>query len=197
MKKITQTAVLTLVSIIIISLSACGRKNTGLVTTATKQPSGTVAISLKYRARNTYSSNQFAIWIEDMNGNFIKTVYATSFSANGGYKERKEAVPIWVERSKISTASQKEIDAISGPTPKSGTLMYIWDLTDESGQPVPSGKYRFYVEATVYKESRVLLSNIVDISGKDTTVNADPNYTTDLAKEEAIITDVTASWKSK
>lgn len=196
MKKSIRIVIMLLICMMTISLAACSRKGNGSVIALAEQPNGTVAISLDYKERNTYSSNQFAIWIEDLKGNFVKTVYVTSFSANGGYKKREDAIPIWVEKSNIVSASQDEIDAISGATPKSGNLMYIWNLTDENGQGVADGEYNFFVEATVYEKSRILFSGTIDISDEDTTVTADAAYTTELAKKEANITGVTATWKN-
>ncbi len=196
MNKSTRIIMIVLIGIMVINLTACTRKGNGAVSSVDKQPNGTVAIALDYEKRNTYSSNQFAIWIEDLEGNFIKTVYVTSYTANGGYKKRAESIPVWVEKSYISSASREEIDAIAGPTPKPGSLMYIWNLTDETGQNVEDGQYKFYVEATIYEESRILFSGIIDISGEDTTVKADAEYTTELAEKEANITQVKAIWKS-
>lgn len=184
--------VMVLISSIVIGLTGCSGKEKGAVSAVSSHLDGTVAIAFDFEERNTYSSNQFAIWIEDLEGNFIKTVYVTSFTANGGYKKREDAVPVWVEKSHIESASSKEIDAMSGATPKSGSLMYIWDLTDKQGQSVVPKEYKFYVEATVYKENRVIYSGTIDISGENMTVLADAAYTTELAKEEAIITNVRA-----
>ncbi|MDF2613985.1 MAG: hypothetical protein K0S71_1771 [Clostridia bacterium] len=188
--------IMLVICIMAANLTACNQKGNGSVRAVTDQPNGTVGIALDYKERNTYSSNQFAVWIEDLDGHFIKTVYVTSFTANGGYKKREAALPIWVERSHIASASQKEIDVITGATPKSGNIMYTWDLTDKDGQAVAEGKYTFYVEATVYEESRILFSGIIDISGKDSTVIADAEYTSALAKEETIIKRVAATWKN-
>ena len=45
-------------------------------TTAPISISGEVIISLDYERQSGSASNQFAIWIEDMDGNYINTVYA-------------------------------------------------------------------------------------------------------------------------
>lgn len=182
-------------SLAICSFTSCGLKGKGTVSAVVEQPEGTVAVSLDYQKRDSYYTNQFAIWIEDDTGHFVKTVYVTSFTANGGYEKREDALPIWVERSDIQAASSEAIDAISGPTPKSGSLMYIWDLTDEKGKAVAAGTYHFYVEATVYQESRILYSGIINTNDPDTTVTADASYTTDMAKDEATVTGVAATWK--
>jgi hypothetical protein len=182
-------------SLVICSFTACGSKGKGAVSAVVEQPKGTVAVTLNYKERDSYYTNQFAIWIEDDKDHFVKTVYVTSFTANGGYEKREDALPIWVERSDIQAASSEAIDAISGPTPKSGKLMYIWNLTDEKGQAVAAGTYHFYVEATVYQKNRILYSGIINTNGPDTTVTADASYTTDMAKDEATVTGVAAIWK--
>ncbi len=195
MNKFMRITILALVSMMAFSLVACGSRGSGMVSSESVQPAGTVAVALDFVERKTYSSNQFAIWIEDLEGNFVKTVYVTRFTADGGYKKREDSVPVWVSKSHIDSASKKEIDAISGATPKSGSLMYIWDLTDQNGQKVAAGEYKFFVETTVYKESQSVHTGVIDISGEAMTAVAEADYTTDLAKDEAIIADVKAIWK--
>ena len=57
---------------------------------------GGVEISFIYEKISGSASNQFAIWIEDMGGNHIRTLYATKWTARGGYKSRPDSIPIWV-----------------------------------------------------------------------------------------------------
>ncbi len=129
-----------------------------------KDKSEQLTISFDFK-RGGIASSQYAIWIENEKGELIRTLYATSFTAKGGYKTREDAIPIWVKKAKIDNMTQKQVDAISGATPKNGSLSYSWDGKNDNGEAVPAGKYHFFVEGTLYWKSRVLFSGIVGWEG--------------------------------
>lgn len=146
-----------------------------------------VEISFEFNKQSGYASNQFAVWIEDADGALVKTVFVTKFAANGGYEKRPDAVPTWVERT--GAANRAASDATSGATPKTGTLRYVWDLTDESGARVPNGTYRFYVEGTLRWKNRVLFSGEIEINDKETSAEATAEYTYLDSQEQSALTD--------
>lgn len=148
----------------------------GCAAPAAAQPeSDVVTVSLSFEKQKGYASNQFAVWIEDTNGTLIKTLYVTSFTAEGGFEKRPDAIPVWVERAGASTKS--ETDAASGATPKSGTLRYVWDMTDESGARVPAGTYVFVVEGTMRWKNQVLFSGEIECGGSASSAEAAATYT--------------------
>ena len=111
-------------------------------TTETDTPvsiSGEVIISFDYERISGPASNQWAVWIEDMDGNLIRTLYATAWTADGGYKTRPDSIALWAEKSGLASMSKDEVDAISGATPRAGTQSYVWDLTDANGNTVAPG----------------------------------------------------------
>lgn len=116
--------------------------------------------------RGGIASSQYAIWIEDEAGQLVRTLYATSFTARGGYEYREDAIPVWVSKAKPQTMSSAQVDAITGATPRNGTLTYQWDGTDDKGNRVAPGKYKFFVEATLYWKSRVIYSGELVWGGK-------------------------------
>ncbi len=74
---------------------------------------------------------QYALWIEDADGNYLKTVYVTKKAATQGWsfskgERREEALPLWSHRRDIRDAegvllpSKKEPlpDELTGATPK-------------------------------------------------------------------------------
>ncbi len=112
------------------------------------------------------ASAQYAVWIEDNNGKFIKTVYVTSYTARGGYNQRPESIPVWVSKAKPAQLSDAQLDAISSATiMRDGVRKYIWDCRDESGNPVSAGTYRFFVEGSYSWSSKVLFSGTVTVGG--------------------------------
>lgn len=114
-------------------------------------------ISFRFHRRGI-ASGQYAIWIEDSTGRLVRTIYATLFTVKGGYQYRKDAIPLWVSKSKLQTMSSAQVDAITGATPQNGVLTYQWNGTDDKGKRVPSGNYKFFVEGSMYWESRVVYS---------------------------------------
>ena len=74
---------------------------------------GEVQIIFEFSRQNIIASNQFALWIEDMDGNLIKTVFVTNFTGEGGYKIRKNFLPVWVKKTEPETMDEEKIDTIS------------------------------------------------------------------------------------
>ena len=136
-------------------------------------PDGTdyVTITFDFEKQSGYASNQFAVWIEDAEGNLVKTLYVTKFTANGGYKNRPDSITLWVEK-----ANPAENEIIAGATPKSGTLDYIWDFTDANGNTVPDGEYTFYVEGSLRWNNSVLYSGVINTDGGEITTEVKFTY---------------------
>ena len=68
---------------------------------------------------------QFALWIQDSNGNFCQTIFATKKASNKKWifapkSGRPESLPVWYHSCKNSYASESknEMDAVSSATPK-------------------------------------------------------------------------------
>jgi hypothetical protein len=171
----------------------------------TPTPAGErVEITFDYVRQSGAASNQFAVWVENADGVLIKTLYATRYTANGGYRQRPDSIPDWVQKSGLASMSQEEVDAASSATPRPGTLTYAWDLTDAGGAAVPPGEYRFFVEGSLRWKNRVLYSCALSLGGDPVTVQAEaaffregadgrPALSAD-APENAMIGPVTASY---
>lgn len=79
---------------------------------------------------------QFAIWLEDTEGNYISTLYATGKASKKSWifapKEgRPESLPVWYHASKQNTSKGKQakksneslgLDAVTSATPKGGII---------------------------------------------------------------------------
>ena len=136
--------------VLILCLSAAAMSETQSNKTA-------VLISFDFQRQSTMASNQIALWVEDEEGHAVRTLLATSFTAGRrGYRNRDMSLAAWVASSQPEALSQNELDAISSATPSSGHLEYLWDLTDDQGNPVPEGFYRIRLEGTLFWESAVL-----------------------------------------
>ena len=81
-------------------------------------------------------SPQFAVWLEDMEGNYIKTLYVTAKASKKSWifapkRGRPESLPVWYHASKQDTRKGKEaqkannflgLDAVTSATPKGGII---------------------------------------------------------------------------
>lgn len=174
-------------------LTACA--GTASANPTQEAAAGLLKISMNFQRSGTIASNQYAVWVEDEAGTLIKTLYASDFTASGGYAQRKESISTWVAKANPSGMGQAEIDAVSGPSPQSGRQELAWDGTDAKGVPVPEGNYRIYVEGTLYWPSTVLYSGSFHLGGESASVTMTAAYTEpDNEQNRDMLTDVTAEY---
>ena len=83
---------------------------------------------------------QTALWIEDNEGKFVKTLYVSGFSAFA--KEKQINLPDW------SRTSEYETDGTTGASIDWGKHTYVWDLTDHEGRRVKNGTYKVQIEVS-------------------------------------------------
>ena len=152
-----------------------------------------VEVRFTYTKQGGFASNQFAVWIEDAHGRYVKTLYATRFTADGGWQRRELSLPLWVKQSNLAGMNKTQIDALTGPTPKNGSLRYVWDGTDSAGRSVSAGEYRVFVEATLRNENAVLYTATVKL-GEHGKVTAQARYSGLSTAERGMIGQVTVSY---
>ena len=154
-----------------------------------------VEISFDYnRADRDYANNQFAVWIEDLDGNLVKTLFVTRFTATKCWKSRKETLPTWKEKANISTLKKDVFDTISGATPKAQQLVFTWKENSSDGSSIPSGEYRYFVECNYYWEDTVLYRGTIIVGNNTDTSKAVTHFSTENAKDYALIENVAAKF---
>jgi hypothetical protein len=156
---------------------------------------GKVEVRFTFNYGTYIASNQFAVWIEDSSGKFIRTLYAPRFTATGGWEKRPDALPVWVSRSGLGSGTAPSVDAYTGATPKFGPQVFTWDCTDQDGRPVEAGEYRFFVEGTICWQDGVLYEGVITVGGGESSAAAEASYTTEAAKESDMIADVNAFYQ--
>lgn len=82
---------------------------------------------------------QTAVWIENNDGNFVKTIYVSGFS--GYVKDEQIQLGDWADASEFI-----DVDGVTGASIDLGHHIHIWDLTNYSGEKVRPGKYKVKVE---------------------------------------------------
>ncbi|MCL2804591.1 MAG: DUF2271 domain-containing protein [Treponema sp.] len=123
------------------------------VTQLTAQP--TAELSFNFTRQSGSASNQYAVWIEDSQGQYVKTLYASRWTANGGYSRRPTSIPLWVQKSNLAGKSREQVDALSGATPRTEIVSHTWDGTDSQGEVVPDADYVLILEGTLRWENQV------------------------------------------
>lgn len=104
---------------------------------------------------------QTAVWIEDKNGKFVKTLYVSGFS--GHVKEQQLWLKEWAASSKYI-----DTDAITAASIDVGHHIYLWNLKDHTGKNVKSGEYVVKVEVSSWPSMKYqLASTIIEIGGKE------------------------------
>ena len=162
---------------------------------------GDLEISFNYDKKPGAGSNQYAVWIENAQGQVVKTLFVTQFTSKGrsrggakaerGYTFRPTCMPTWVKHVDAENLSDEQMDAFTGATPaSSGVQTFIWDFTDQAGKPVPAGEYRFYVEATYNGPSIVTYSGTVSSGQKAGDLVFNTEYVEESEDRKDMISDV-------
>jgi len=164
---------------------------TGAVAQQKTQTNPALEVTFTFTRQSGSASNQFAVWIENTEGKFIKTLYATNFTASGGYSRRPASIPVWVKQSELAKMTKEQVDAVSSATPKTGNVTYTWDGTDSKGAVLPTGDYVLVIEGTLRWENQVYYRAPISLGKGAITPKVSVEYVGDGATaERAMIKDV-------
>lgn len=108
------------------------------------QTSGTLTVTATTSSAggNFAPKNIVAIWIEDDQGNFVKTLLAYA-------QNRKTHLNTWEASTTAAGSPFNTVDAITGATKTShATRTCTWNGTDVNGTLVPDGVYKVRMELT-------------------------------------------------
>ncbi len=166
----------------------------------------TLEVSFNYQRQPGPGSNQYAVWIENEQGEVVKTLFVTSFTTKGrtrgneepmrGYIKRPACVPTWVKAAKANDLSDAQLDAVTGATPQAGgTQTFVWDFTDSQGKVVTKGTYRVFVEATLFNASTITYSGTFSTQNPAGNVSLTSQLTEPDEKHKDMVTDVKAILK--
>ena len=162
---------------------------------------GSLEISFNYTKQAGPGSNQYAVWVENADGQVVKTLFVTTFTAKGrsrdgskparGYTYRTSCTPTWVQHVNAEALSDEQMDAFTGATPaESGVQTFTWDFTDQAGQPVAKGTYRFFLEATYNGASVVTYTGTVTFGAPAADLPVETTYIEKSDERIDMITDV-------
>ncbi len=121
---------------------------------AAGQPAGGVLeISFLFnKAEGVVPSYQIAIWLEDEEGKYFKTLFVSEYLAGPGIG-LEVVCPDWVKQAHWDKVSDAEFDAVTRPTPPVGANTMKFDC---SKRGIPPGAYRFCVQAHINENYNIL-----------------------------------------
>jgi len=166
----------------------------------------TLEVSFNYQKQAGPGSNQYAVWIENEKGEFVKTLFVTSYTTKGrarggeqakrGYIVRPACVPTWVKTSKAGEKTDVQLDAVTGATPQNGGIQtFTWDFTDENGKAVPQGTYKVKVEATLFFDSDIIYTGSFTTKDKPGNIALTSELTKPDEQHKDMVTEVKAVLK--
>jgi hypothetical protein len=159
-----------------------------------RQTSKRLEVSFSYDNLLMVASNQYAIWIEDMDGNYVDTLYVTRYTAGEGYRRRPQSIRKWVAAAKPDNMRSAEIDAITGATPKPGNYVVYWDFTDGKGRHVTDYQYRYFFEGTLYLDDDVMYSGVINLGDDLWEEYPEPEYTIADSEYKAMLSNVRVAY---
>jgi hypothetical protein len=155
-----------------------------------------VTVSYIWSHIQSHGSNQVAIWIEDLHGNHIRTLFATHFTAAGGYKNRPVSLSEWTAKFGLKDASKETVDAVSGSTPKPGRQTVEWNCTDQSGKAVPAGTYIVRMEANILNADKMFFRGEIITGGANQQTSGEITFSKpELASGNVLFKDVLVEYK--
>ena len=177
---------------------------TGKIKKAKTAKANALEVSFDYQHQDGPGSNQYAVWIEDAQGQLVKTLFVTAYTTKGrvrngeqpmrGYVKRPYCVPTWVKAAKASEQTDQQLDAITGATPReSGVQSFTWDMTDQQGKKVEAGTYRVCVEATLHDASIIIYTGTFSTQDKAGAVALTSRLTEPDENHKNMVTNVKAS----
>lgn len=141
-------------------------------------------------------SNQLAIWVEDAKGNYVSSIYASRFTAAGGYVRRPVSLSQWTEKSDWKNATKEEVDAVTGSTPQPGTQTVTWNGKDKAGKVVANGTYTIKMEANILNEKKMFCKVEVKTGGPAQQIKGEITFSDPtLATGNVLFKDVLVEYK--
>ena len=135
----------------------------------------------------TEPSGQAAIWLEDHQGRYLRTVFVSNWLSFGGYK-RDGICPDWSSVADWGRANEREFDAVTMATPTVGR--HTLNVHCDKHNLVP-GTYRYCVQAHTAERKNVLYRGEITIGGEPQEDEALPVIQSE-SEEASILTGVRA-----
>ena len=153
----------------------------------------------------------YAVWIEDAQGNFVKTlrVTETAVTVDSAHGSHIEHLAGWAEAAGLTYAELQQetasgvpasLDALTGASPNlmvepfEETITVEWDKKDANGNAIESGIYACFVESANLYKHYVGEEVVVDIIAGVAKMNIDFDEESSQLVDEGYVASMTASF---
>ena len=161
-----------------------------------KSPDNKVTVSFTWSKIQSYGSNQLAVWVEDLNGKYICTLFATRFTSKGGYLKRPVSLSEWTTKSDLKNATKLEVDAVTGATPSTGKQSFTWNCKDKSGKNSTAGTYVIRMEANIHDADKMFFRGEIKTGGNTCQTKGVITYSdSKLAGGKVLFSDVLVEYR--
>ena len=123
---------------------------------------GTLQINFQFNKAegDIEPSYQTAIWLEDIEGHYVKTLFLSEYLSYGGYND-STICPAWNSQSDWDNAPMEAYDAVTRATPPLGEHLYQFGLDSLDLTP---GDYFCNIQVHLIEDYNILFKNKLDIS---------------------------------
>ena len=136
-------------------------------------------------------SYQLAVWLEDVEGNYIKTLQLAEYLSIGGYNDTT-ICSNWIKKAVWDTVSIETADAVTKATPPIGldTLLFEIDL-----QELKPSVYQYCLQAHIIEDYNIQFTGKINIGTQSDENVATVSFSPTPYKDaENIISDVKAKY---
>ncbi len=133
-----------------------------------------------------------AIWLEALDGSYLKTLYASDWLAYGGYTV-EGVCPIWVDKANWANNGDELPDAISGATPTVGSaeMRFEWNKKE-----LPPGRYIYKIEVHITADYNEIYSGEIEFGKAAGVSKAKVDYFPKMHEEIAgLLSDVEVAFE--
>jgi len=134
-------------------LVACVASSRAQAVSPPAAAAGTLRVSFLYMPPTSVEPTYHtAMWLEDMQGRLVKTLFVSNDLSAGEYKTGN-ICPDWVKQAHWEKAPKSEVDAVTAPTPNVGSADQAFNLAEFGVKP---GTYQFKFQVHITDQYNVL-----------------------------------------
>ena len=172
-------------SAVLIACTGCEPQETGVA-------DGFLEISYQFNMPQKFEpSFQTVIWLEDQDGQYIKSLFVSDYLAYDAY-DQLEICSTWSKVADWENVPEVIFDAITMPTPYIGPNVFKVDCAKEKLVP---GVYHYGIEVHIADEYNIMYRGKITIGKKDVENLPKISYNPDKVEgAENVISDVKARY---
>jgi hypothetical protein len=143
-------------------------------------------------AGNMEPSYQIAIWLEDLNGLYIKSLLVSEYLSYGGYND-STICPMWRKKADWDNVSDEEFNAVTQATPD--VSFNSIQINCKEFEIVP-GKYKYLVQAHIQERYNIAYTGEIELGQNPAEHSANVAYYPERHPDAGeVLSDVLVKYK--